>query len=330
MQETHHQAIDSLKEIYNLENVDPKSVKALQVSENEWKEKRHLSNEGHVLFDFGAPFCQSMDSLILEEPIEVLNLSSQALKALKKQKKTLLADLRKPIEGLGLGHQEEIEAKLQQYLQNQELYYSKKLSLKSLVLRIAPTVESKALFEHLKTYQIENLVELSKEQMQAIASEQEIANEENCSFLQKSFQKITEHLLIPWMQGRSGIASCQEIMEWLCLRDQHPQTENIARFLQDCFFQGHFLFQKSLIQMEDQVFAADEESEKKYRITLRVIESYYYKRGLSYPLKDLCLWIQREAAKEWFSIESAFLQRCLAISEKFIIRNVKGPKVFRT
>lgn len=332
MTQTYHEAIESLNEIYSLENVDLKSVKTLQENSIEatWKNPEPQLEGDQLLFDFGPPFKNSIRSLVLLEPIETISLSSQALQALKKQGKTKLADLCQKIEGLGLGHQEELSQKLDQYLKNERLYNTRKLSLKSLVLSIAAGVERKALFECLQDYKIESLLKISKEELLSKTSEKaEIATKENRSFLKKTFEEIGRHLLIPWMQKRSNLASKEEILQWLSLVDPSPEAKNTINFLQDIFFESDFLFKTCLIEVERDVYCINEENEKKYRIALRVLKSYFYKRGLSYRLIDLCLWIQREAAREWFEIEQPFLERCIFLSGEFQIRKIQSPQVLR-
>ena len=125
------------------------------------------------------------------------------------------------------------------------------------------------------------------------------------------WQRVLEGYLVPWVGRREGLASFEELEERL-ERASLDFSSEISQRLKESL---HLSF----ASVEKDLFAVDSATGQNSRDVIDKAASYFYQEGISYPLKDLVFWIEKEFALSWEDVSNAFIEKCLSLSSRFTI-----------
>jgi hypothetical protein len=267
-----------LEKIYALENVDVRSIRKIAPRASFAKSGRSkkisksqlVKHSDELEFNFEPPFQKALPSFVYKEPIQVLGLSKRIEQLLLSQEKFLLSDLLDDhqallaIKGLGQGHCDEISDKLQNYLDehlNDE--NPQKIDYASWMKTLVGDLSPKKCAVLLEAYNLPPLLTLSpadNAELRKLTSETrlkytdevllEIRTPKKTQQVTTDFQMIVDIYIKPWMCRRAGLASLDELQEYLIkLGNSYPHTLDALYFLSTAYFKGHsplstFLFLK--------------------------------------------------------------------------------------
>lgn len=222
-----------LEKIYQLENIDIKSVKKLE-PRKERSENYIFHNDSNLdELDLGEGFRLWIEPTVLNEPIQVLQLNKHSEKHLLERGVVTLkslhqADLSQFVygKGLGQGHIDEMVSKLNQYLNGKPLKRQNVIDFRSLILSLFKNIRGKEAFLILEPFNLHHWISLSPLDLVEIkkltlSQKNEIKeviktklSDEKYLFI-KRFQEIENAFIKPWVNTRLGVASIEEISERL-------------------------------------------------------------------------------------------------------------------
>lgn len=341
---------ESFQETYALKNIDINTIQPLSSR----KESKHSPFKGafegdQALFDFGVGYREWIDSPLLQEPIQVLGLSSHTQRILLENEKNTLQDCIGAvpcdflsIKGMGQGHFDELDKSIQEYISDKQLYAQNVLDLESVIRCIFGRMENRRAYSFLLAYNLSHLVSLSKAD-QAIVSNcsleekkkksleafKELGSEKYKHFFKELFAEITHAFIIPWMRLRCGIASQDEIMDRLVSVCCNGVTApSILHLLSNIYFNGSFLLHKNLCEVDTETYCVDGFSVQLYCDILRRAKSYFYRRGLFYSFQELERCLLKEYAMEWRSLQEGVIKRVFQRSSLFRLRKRGKGELF--
>jgi len=126
----------------------------------------------------------------------------------------------------------------------------------------------------------------------------------------KRFSDPFDVQVVPWIEVRGGIATRDEIEE---------------RLERTCCSSKSFT--QTLIVLEENLFASDAETAKRYHSLISRAKTYFYHPNSCYPLNQLISWLEREYAKEWKSCPQSFIEKCLSSSQCFALFKTEGHQL---
>lgn len=334
---------EEFKKIYSLENVDVHTIQHMKSGrEKERAYHNYFPLEGEQgLFDFGRGFREWMDSPYLKEPIQVLHLQPYIENSLVNNGRRILQDLiyckqsdLLRVKGLGQGHFDELQIALKEYLQGLQLYHVRKVDFGSFLRCILGNMERKQAHCFLSVYSLSQQLRLSPEEFATLRSwskeERDKASREvfsllksdwHSSFLHDFLRETAESFVVPWMRRRFGIVSKNNIMErLLAISEDKVLSKSVFHIMGDVYFDGGFILQGKLEEIDPEIYCTDPLCARNYKMVLRVAKSYFYKRGLYYPLEELKRFILQEGARQWVFLDEGFLEKALRISPLFRVR----------
>lgn len=342
-----------LEAIYALENVDIKSVRRLAPStpsSSKIVESKEISatrkdNKPQLELDFGPEYRDWIEPFLAREPIQVLGLSRHAERCLLDHGKCTLQDLSQAnlhdavfFKGMGQGHIDETQQKLQLYLDGRSLQYTHTVDYISWLRSIVTSLDRKKIFVSLQPYQLSDLFSLLPSETAEIGRltmekkqelRRETANLLRIESLKKTIlkdlEKIAQVFVKPWIRKRLGIATEQEILE----RVQRTSTKgdtarSVLKFLSDLYFDRNFPIGHPLYRVDQGVYCADLATASHYQHVIKTASSYFYKPTIQYNLPELVTFIERELASQWIGFQEGFIEKALRHSSSFRVR--KGPE----
>lgn len=340
-----------LELIYQLETIDPGSVRTI-VKDSEEKEKSaHIETAElpeQLPLELGEEYVESLPSFRLLEPIQVLELSQHAQRCLIEHEKFLIEDVAQIdqndfvfIKGLGQGHIDEIQRKLSGYLEGSSLQWCTTLDFNSLVRCVAADMPHALSHLALKDFGLETLISLSP----AETTELRHSSAKKCAELKaqgisqlqgtrkqelitEKLQKVERAFIKPWMWARHHLASKSELIERVTALSHHPDlTAQILDFLSVTYRAGRFAIAHTLEEVEAGVFASDAATADSYHKLIGRALSYFYDRSLTYPLPQLVSLLSKEIAREWGRFSEEFTLRALRLSPRFRVRKAIDEKL---
>lgn len=185
-------------------------------------------------FDFGPKFRDWIVPFVDQEPIQVLNCSKQVEKWLLDQNIATLGALRFTdlstetyLRKLGQGQRDEITLKLKEYLHNKPIKKTTSVDFLSLLKSATAHIDKKKLWVCLKPYGLEGWLQLSPLEQ---AEEKKMTLHEKMAWVKEAeeqvrrdlfadaYKKMIEAWILPWIEKRGGMASAEELNEYLELR----------------------------------------------------------------------------------------------------------------
>lgn len=345
-----------LEKIYQLENIDIKSVRRISesiadnivdgIEEIEW-----LSNAEDVIqleFDFGTGFKTSREHFVNREPIQVLALSKHAEKCLLERgvrviKDLLEADLREFvfIKGLGQGHIDDIQRKLAGYIQGKSLKDAKQLDFASWLRTLVADSDLKKVCALLEPFGLSDLFTLSPSEnveVRRLSSEKrqewsrdirnKLLHDDKIRQLHEDMQDVAEVFIKPWMRGRFGLATEVEILERVLNLSEKPEEGRaVLEFFRVYYFNDKFPFSEFLKVVDDGLLCVDAQAAQIYRDIVEKVKTYFYKRDVRYSLEQLRGFIDCEFASDWCGFSEGCVERILRICPDFRVRKDQTGKL---
>ncbi|KIC76493.1 hypothetical protein DB41_FX00020 [Neochlamydia sp. TUME1] len=339
-----------LENIYALENVDINSIRRIgtlsPTAPPPLKNKKELFTGEEDELDLGEEFRGWIPSFIPKVPIQVLELSKYIEKALLENGKKTIGDLTKAsiddfvfLRGIGQGHLEEINRKLNSYLESRSLGKCKKVDFLAWLQSLVATQERKKAYALLEPYNLTELFVLSpseKVELRQLSLEkkqewiQEVVNK-MATPLQK--QRVLEDMQLifnvffkPWIRRRGGIATRHELIERMQrISANKAMGISVVNFLQTHFFDSKDCLSLFLQEIEEEIYACDHHSIQEYGEIISKALSYFYKPSIYYRLTELITWVEKELAKAWIGYHEGYVEKIIRLSPTFdIVRGASG------
>jgi len=342
-----------LEAIYNVENVDLKTVRRINTHASESTKntsslpKTFLEPSTQLEFDFGDAYKGCMDSFMLKEPINVLGLGTHVEKCLFEQGLSTLetlskADLNKLVyvKGIGQGHIDEVRQKLRSYLEGHTLYGCQVIDLVSWMRSLLAALSRKKVYVALEPFQMADLFSLSpieSVEVRRLTVEKRVEwrNEISPELLKKKdrvqndLKKIVNIFITPWINRRHGFATKNEILERLQrISLQQTLVPMVVDFFDAVYFSGSFAFGDYLVHTNDELFFVDRRAKEAYQNIIDTALTYFYQGDVYYPLSELVILIFREFAKKWGNYSVEFIEKTLRSSSLFRVRKEACGRLF--
>lgn len=318
-----------LEEIYKVETIDLKSVRRMEIRE-EVSQKANVvethTNFPQLILDLGPGFREWMTPFVDKEPIQVLDFNKQLEKWLLENSYDTIGALRHAdlsseqfVRKMGQGHRDELANKLNEYLKGKPIKETTSIDFLSFLKCAAGRVEKKKLFVALKAFGLETWLTLSPMEQVDIKrlgkNEQELWAKEvrhnvNHEFLKEAFGKIAETWLIPWIEKRSGVATSEELHEYLLLRSSDSGiAAKVIDFLR-------FPFENVLVHYRDSLFFSTSHDKKRFEEVEALLLTYFPTSYSRYHIQDLYRFVVAEAGE---MITFPFFKKVLSYSGLFQI-----------
>lgn len=298
-------------------------------------------------FDFGQGFRHWLPSAVLEQPIQTLELSPLAYRALDHKGMRFIGDLLDKhgqvygrFEGLGQGHIDEIRSKVAQLTCGRELIYNFQLEPESWVQSLFADSDKVGAYLYLKPFSLETLIKLNKEQEVSVkhlfddqkkqhvqAIDHMLSHSEKKSYIEKKIKEVFSAFILPWVQQRGGLVKSYEVKErWLNISNKRLLAGRLWDFLEKVYFSEQDIYGLSLLCIEKgKVYAIDKLALKNYRLIMKIVSSYFYTPEVTYELNDLVRLIGRESSWYWKKFPEGFVEKAILFSgELQKSRSTKG------
>lgn len=319
-----------LEQIYKLENVDIKSVRKIEPKPN-GVIKAHVIEKCEEDLDLGEGHRLWVTPFVLDEPLEVLELHKQPEKWLREQGITHLGqlyntDLTQFIfsKGMGQGHIDDINTKLNNYLSGKPLKRQYHIDFRSWITSILAPLSRKESFLLMETYCLEHSVVLTPMDLMEVrkmGSEQKDAHVKEAKEkilvekhkVIKRFREIESAFIRPWVFGRLGIASKEEVEERLKRKSLETDLKR-WHFITALFPQMQF----------QEIYFATPHMEADYLILEKAIRSYFWNDTAVYPLHDLYRLVSEKLSLSFRPAEFEKVLKFLEISPSFSLVKENG------
>ena len=335
-----------LEQIYSLESVDPKSIRLIETktSVENFDSKSEEVLEQFEL-DLGDEYRGWMESFVLSEPINVLNLSKQIQQCLIKHEKFIIKDVIETnhqeflsIKGMGQGHIDEIENQLKTYTNNKNLYRCKTVNFSAWLRSLLAAQDRVKTFVCLESYGLEALIELTPAERSQLwnLSEtkkecwiQEIFTDFNTEQKKQAYllsmQQFVSVFLTPWIRGRQGLVSKMELLERIeRIAEDSENLENIMQFFGDVYCDRAFPLDNFICRIDQNLYCSDPFIGDLFHQIIKKALTYFYNPTVHYSLSELSQYIAREYAKRWLGFPDEFIEKALRISSIFRVRKAKS------
>jgi hypothetical protein len=341
---------ESLNKLYVLEDVDIKTVRKLsRKSENKPanKKKSYTDLSAQLPLDFGDCWRDWVEPFFVQEPVESLNLSLKARNALTKCGFSTIQHLiNADISGLiakgilGQGHADEVQEKLSHYINGRDVQKSYLADFESLVHTLIAKIDKKDVYPFLSKYQLEHLISHPSLEFPSLKSSasrlQESIQSELFKTLQNDFDlrkrfevsmdKIVKAFVLPWIRGRLGLATKDELLDRLTMVSENTKTvKSILELLKDLFWrESTFILDPFLFKLEDDLYCSDQFVKDLYQEVLALTKSYFYSPYNAYSIVEIVRFLQRDLVRQWKLVPVATLEKILILSPVFY--NYKDSK----
>lgn len=325
-----------LEQIYKLENVDLKSVKRLEVKQEIKAEAFKSSDVFLDELDLGEGFRLWIAPSVFDEPIQVLDLNRHVEKCLLDQGLTTLKHLYETdlskfvyVKGMGQGHIDELKGKLQRYLDSKPLKRQGTVDFRSWILSLFAHFSPRESVVILEPYRLEkwiNLSPLDQIEVRKLAPErkEEIREQAKLHFelfettFRKKFLEIESSFIKPWIAKREGMASFQEVKNFLLLKADNEE-EALSSF---SFFSDYF---EHLIP--EKVYFSDPETEELFGLVEQLGLTYFWTSEAYYPFEQLYRFLSHELAKKFYFLSEIRFFRMMELSCTFHLYR-QGEQLF--
>lgn len=334
-----------LEAIYALESVDIKSVRRIDTAPKQTLKK--LENKKLLLrplqeeFDLGEEFRGWISSFVKNEPIHVLELSKHAEKCLVENGKSKLGDLVGVnlkdfvfLRGMGQGHIEEINQKLNAYLGDHDLDKCYKVDFSSWLKCLVAAQDRKRVYAFLESYDLSELVSLTPgenvevrkltlEKKQEWIEEllNKIAQPAQKKAVWADMQQVFNVFFKPWIRQRGGFAAKDELWERMQrISTNAAVSSNVLRFLQSVYFESlanKDFFNLLLQEIDQNVYCCDAHHAYAYEKIIDQAMSYFYKPSIYYRLNELISLLEREFSRLWTGYPEGYIEKILRLSPVF-------------
>lgn len=126
---------------------------------------------------------------------------------------------------------------------------------------------------------------------------------------------VLETFIYPWMTGRGGVATREELLERLRTLAEGEKL---------------FPFEKLhpfLIEVEEGVFCRNNREAADYLKVQECFKSYFYSSKATYPIEQLIAFVEREFAKKWREYPESFLRKIVEVSLLFKVSRMQSGEL---
>lgn len=326
-----------LEHIYALENVDPASIRRIQI-EPEGPSKKTSSvrlNNGssQLIFDFGRGYRTWMEPLVLHEPITVLGLSHHAEKLLSDAGRLTIAgvvDLEGYHVGLGQGHIDEIRNKVKAYLAGKSLDCDDTLDIQALLRTMLRFCDLRAAFVLLQDFQLEHIcplpvsaaAEVRRSNGEKLNRWRDEAIDSWCSveasaFFRDRMSEALEAFIAPWVIRRGGVSTEAEVSERLHRAARDEMLAQPFLLLVKKLYGG---LQTFLQPMVHDLYCSECWMAREVALIVECVRGYFYRFDVFYPYQQLIDLVRREMSRQWFDPPELLLEKILILCPQFHVR----------
>lgn len=322
--------------IYAFETIDTSSIRVMSATPSPAVTQ---SIESLALSRHDAEFSfvkSSITPFFLKESIEILKLSSHAERFLRSLGHELIQDLLTLdfndmtfLRGLGQGHIEEIRTKLKAFIKGRPIEHSTSVDYLSWARSLFRGMDKRVVgvaFE--KFGLVDHLPLTTSERIEIKKLPQERKQEwfyqfkETCRTHHDAFddhlKTIFEAFVKPWMLGRGGFASSEELRElaWRLGEDCH-ESQSVLALFSELFCDGAHPFFRMKESSISGVYVAHAPAERLLRCITKVLSTYFYESDVVYELEVLADWVEREFACAWIDLNREHLKRAIRLIDDY-------------
>jgi hypothetical protein len=344
-----------LEKIYSLESVDVSTVKnisSLSEPATDTKEAAKMrwspSLDPQLSLPFGGSFRESIPPFVLREPIQMLELSKRVESHLLDHSKMLIGDLLPKavasdecFKGLGQGHIDEVETKLQKYLEGTSIHHATSIDFLSWLKTLVGGVTPKKGATLLESWKLPSFMPLSlaeKWELQHLSDDKRLAwiadavkefqSIDKIASVKADLHQVIDVFIKPWVERRFGLARQAELIERLYHVSYSPSTaDKVFKWLSTLYFEGGFPMTSYLYPLEEGLFAINAHAADAYRSIMDIALSYFYNLKVHYPLSSLVMWIGRECARKWHNFSLLHIEKVLRISPQLRVRKATNGEL---
>ena len=338
-----------LESIYALENVDVKSIRTISVPEEtppevslKTFETPKSTPQGE--FHFGFPFFCEAAPFFLDEPIQSLGLSRLAEKLLLSHQKLWVRDLVGDdlshyafLRGFGQGHIDEVRTKLADFIAGRDKIHAETIDFASWIRVLTAEGERKKWYFLLERHGLADLMPMSTLEMadlkkvtssQRAEWERQAVRMINKEKLVETWKILSARFLFPWIRGRLGIVSRNEITERLVKTSSDPEKAGLViRFMETVLFHGNSVLADQLVPLAGNYFALTPAINAEYQAIMNHALSYFYNSEAKFILKQLIFWLERDFARHWIGFQSGFIEKVIRTSQEFLVRKDEKGRI---
>lgn len=342
-----------LEDIYTIETIDVKTVRRMSLPQKTDQtdpttsfEPIQENKESQLCLNLGIHWQGHMDSFTLLEPIQLMGFSPQIERCLLENKVFALKELislgvddLQHIKGIGQGHIIEIQEKIASRLKGRALRKCKSVDFQALLKIIVGSFERKKMWVLLNKFDLSDeicLSPLENSEIKRLNHDRRLEWEKQAfdhlhteakqQQLADCLEQVSRIFIIPWIERRGGIASQIEIEERLLRMSEKPEkTEAVFHFFSHLYYHDLFPFTTLINEVEDGLFSSGQAISTAYQNVCELAQTYFYRRGVSYPFEDLERRIILEFSIRWVSFPKGFIAKVLRLSPRFrLIRSSSG------
>lgn len=312
-----------LEEIYSIQTVDVQKIRKVSKKGSDKSIVLEASSGFENIepeLDLGLGFRSYIKNTFLDEPIEVLELTSYTLNILLENNIPTLESLKLALEndlsslpGVGQGHIDEIALKYASFIKNKN-EQTRRIDLESLfrvisrhiskesILLLSDKIGLKGLIPWLskKQNQMKHLNSKNLEKLLEKAYE-ELKSDVIVDYIKSYINQIAQAFIIPWMNTRNAMASQEEILEYF---ERHlvksPHNQELLKFFSQDILGQRFIFNLSIPKVvHEKIWCSSQEQVELLHRLKDLTLTYFYSGHLSYPLELIAQKLEEEFAKSW-------------------------------
>jgi len=333
-----------LESIYTLETVNLASIRRVVEEKGSYSLELSRSVEKHVpqeQFDFGEKYRDWISSFLLLESIQVLEISPHLQSLLREHNFVTISDLIDcdftelvHLPGLGQGHIDDIQDKLEKHVQGRSLHQSRQIDFGAWVRVLCSSLDSRKVFVTLEAYGLSDLIKLTaseKLDIHRLSIEmrqewidqtlQSLTHGDRKRTFMNGLQQICDALIKPWISGRCGIVLRWELAERVMrLAWDQNLVAGAMKFFSEVYFDGRFPLGEFLIEVDHDIYCSDELFAEMYRSVIEKVSTYFYQPEITYSLSHVVVLVSREFASDWKGFPEDFIEKAVRFCPKFRVR----------
>lgn len=333
-----------LEAIYQLEKVDPKTIRPFQPSSADFVSAPATASGEYLRPSFpllghlplGPLVEESISSLLPQEPIEVLGFPLSLEQRLHAEGVVSLGDLGNLLQPESSrqapwiqSHRREIRHRLQEHGFFGAKSQCRKIpwqSIRNILFYSVEPWRSASLFQHYGIPLPRNfLTKGFLEKDPSLLAEWRTG--EISSFLKEVLKQMAQAFLLPWMMRRGGFASMEAIGERLFLASDDPaMAGQLLPLLAEICQWEQWAWEGVLPEGAPGIFCTDRFRAADVQKIFLLSRSFFYRAEAEYPFSDLVRLIFRESVKVWGNASVQQIENILASCPLFRIscdRNAK-------
>lgn len=324
-----------LENIYKVETIDLKTVRPLKAIElpPEPTLKQFQKIDVQLEFDFGPKYRSWVQPYLDREPIQVLQCSKPLEKWLLENgfhtiRALRFADLSTEpfLRKLGQAHREEVATKLRSYLYDKPLSQTRHFDSLSLLKALVGHLDRKKLAVALKPHHLEGFLALTPMEQAELKKvtpfeetewKREVKSSIDRVFLEESFQRIAEAWLAPWIERRGGVATLEELTEFL---EMVSLDESVTRK----FLTFIPIPLRELLPSEGNLFFSSENAKREALKYEEILLSYFPTNAYRYFVNELIGLVWNESSKRGefpshkLLSSILYLSPCFSLNQHFV------------